>query len=121
MLDSADDTLEAYSETGVPLMDVAIHAGVIRDRTLAGRKRSLLVGNRKLVYLPRPEGVHYELYDLEADPGETHDLWETEPAPELRRRLDAWVARDLEAHGGIREEALSEAEAARLRALGYLD
>ncbi len=121
VLDSDADTLEAYSETGLPLLDLAIHAGVIRDRTLAGRRRSLVVGNRKLVYVPRQDGVHYELYDLEADPRETTDLWGREEAPELRRRLDAWVARDLEAHGEIPEKALSEADAARLRALGYLD
>jgi arylsulfatase A-like enzyme len=121
VLDSKGDTLEAYSETGLPLMDLAIHAGVIRDATLAGRKRSLVVGNRKLVYVPRQDGVHYELYDLESDPAEATDLWENGEAPELRRRLDAWVARDLEAHGAVPAKALSEEEAARLRALGYLD
>ena len=42
-----------------------------------------------------------ELFDLEADPREQHNLVDREPeqARELKQRLDAWVARRLEATG----------------------
>ncbi len=74
------------------------------------------------------------LYDLEADPGQTRDLAAERPdlAAQLRRALLAWyeenerVARrlereSLEAGQDAGVPAPSEEEAARLRALGYVE
>jgi arylsulfatase A-like enzyme len=117
--------LEAFSETGFPIMDDAVKAGVLLDRTIDAKKRSIVSGDLKLVYVPRAEGVGYELYDLAADPEERHDLWGSRDVSELRAKLDAWVARDLELSerraAQMRVETLSDEERDLLRTLGYLD
>jgi arylsulfatase A-like enzyme len=66
-----------------------------------------------------------ELYDLEADPGERHDLAAREPALAARYR-ERLFARLAELRGASRGEALAPAPltpelAEQLRALGYLD
>ena len=113
--------LEAYAETDLPILDEEVHAGLLRDRTLRSRKRALLSGGWKLVYVPRAHGIEYELYDLAADPGERRNLIGERDPGELRRKLDAWVAADLERSRELEERPMSEEERARLRDLGYLD
>jgi arylsulfatase A-like enzyme len=125
LIGSDEIELEAVSESGFPIMDDAVEAGVIRDRTIAGKKRALISGDLKLVYVPRAHGIDYELYDLSSDPEERHDLWGKRDVSALRAKLDAWVARDLELTGQRRDELLIEElspeEAEQLRNLGYLD
>jgi arylsulfatase A-like enzyme len=113
--------LEAYAETDLPILDEEVHAGLLLDRTIRSRKRALLSGGWKLVYVPRAHGVEYELYDLSADPGERRNLIGERDPGELRRKLDAWVAADLARSSELEARPLSEAERARLRDLGYLD
>jgi hypothetical protein len=62
----------------------------------------------------------YELYDLVADPGERNDLIRNRDASGLRRRLDAWIARDPQASDAA-VVPLAPDEAERLPALGYLE
>jgi arylsulfatase A-like enzyme len=119
----ADPTLEldAYAETGFPILDEEVHAGLLLDRTIRSRKRAILSGSWKLLYVPRAHGIDYELYDLATDPGERHDrIGERDPG-ELRRKLDAWVAADLARNAGLQDLPMSEEDRERLRNLGYLD
>jgi arylsulfatase A-like enzyme len=113
--------LEAYAETDLPLFDEEVHAGLLLDRTLRSRKRALLSGGWKLVYVPRAHGVEYELYDLAADPEERRNQIGERDSGELRRKLDAWVAADLARNRELQDAPISDAERARLRDLGYLD
>ncbi len=59
------------------------------------------------------------LFDLEADPGETRNLWNPEDptAQRLLQRLEAYRAGVIDAAG---EEPLSEEMTKKLRALGYI-
>jgi len=78
--------------------------------------RGLVWNGVKLV-----EGREAELYDLDADPGEQHDLAERDP-----ERTAAWHARleaELDAHpalGWARRLENADAERERLEALGYV-
>jgi len=92
--------------------------------------RALRWGDEKLVVRGEAAagGDRTELYDLAADPGETHDL-DDEPArvAEARRRLRDHqaslrrLAETLDARHAVAERELAADEIARLRELGYLD
>ncbi len=88
------------------------------DRTL----RALVRGSWKLV--GGSDGRN-ELYDLAADPGETHDLAGQGHGEEqaLAEQLRDWVSSLDSAQGGGGEGALhtDEQSRERLRALGYID
>ena len=65
----------------------------------------------------------FELYDLEADPGETRDLAAAEPDAEarrLRRMLYEWMNGDWITRDSTEVEAESEEMLKTLRALGYV-
>ncbi len=120
LIESEDLNVESYSETGPPLLPEAIASGIALDGSIASRRRAIVSGRWKLVFLPRPQGAVYELYDLVADPEERNDLIRSRDAAELRRKLDAWIARDPQASNAS-IEPLTPDEAERLRKLGYLD
>jgi arylsulfatase A-like enzyme len=75
----------------------AVYAELARDHIQTGSEFILMRRDRRwkiVLYLDDPRG---ELYDLEADPGELHNLWE---APALRAQRDElsatclrWLAR----------------------------
>jgi arylsulfatase A-like enzyme len=111
---------ESYSESGSPLLPEAIASGMALDASIASRRRAIVSGRWKLVYVPRRGGPVYELYDLVADPGERNDLIRSRDASGLRRRLDAWIARDPQASDAA-VVPLAPDEVERLRALGYLE
>jgi arylsulfatase A-like enzyme len=113
--------LDAYAETGFPILDEEVRAGLLLDRTIRSRKRALVSGGWKLVYVPRAHGIEYELYDLENDPGERRNLIGERDPGELRRKLDAWVAADLARSAEQGHLDMSKEERERLRSLGYLD
>jgi arylsulfatase A-like enzyme len=113
--------LDAYAETGFPILDLEVRAGLLLDRTLRSRKRALVSGSWKLLYVPRAHGVDYELYDLAADPDERRNLIGERDPGDLRRKLDAWVAADLARNRELDEMPMSDAERERLRSLGYVD
>jgi arylsulfatase A-like enzyme/Flp pilus assembly protein TadD len=78
--------------------------------------RSIRDGRYKLIDAPRRE-----LYDLEADPGETKNLWADDPpaaAGELLRELERMSSLDSEELGGAKE--LDAETARRLESLGYV-
>ena len=92
---------EAYAETLYP--ETLGWAGL----------RALRLGALKYIDAPRPE-----LYDLGADPGETHDLagLRSADADRLRRGLQALRATERAAPAVASDPATAE----RLRALGYV-
>jgi arylsulfatase A-like enzyme/Tfp pilus assembly protein PilF len=81
-----------------------------------GELRVLVDGGFKYIHGPRPE-----LYDLDADPGELHDL--IAERPDDARRLRAALERFLETHataGASAIEEIDDTTRRRLEALGYL-
>jgi choline-sulfatase len=75
--------------------------------------RSWREGRYKLIRAPRPE-----LYDVESDPGETHDLAKADPS--RAAALDSALGQALAAMGELESRRGPDQEAAeRLRALGY--
>jgi arylsulfatase A-like enzyme len=99
----------------LPLLDGA-KAGERYAYALIGTRRSVTDGRFKLVH--DLQSGRFALYDLQRDPGETHDV-QAEQRPtfaRLRQKLLGWIAHSEGANGGERgREALR-----RLRALGYL-
>ncbi len=67
-----------------------------RDTALAAKHRMLLWGDRKLVYIPTREGVRFELYAPDRDPGDLRDLAATEPErlAEMKAKLFDWLLAD---------------------------
>ena len=63
------------------------------------------------------------LFDLQADPGEQHDLAGSgmEREPLLREALDRWLELEFPGGGRPRRVQLSEEDQKRLRALGYVE
>ena len=98
-----EDDLPAYSETMYP----RYHFGW-------SELHALRSGRFKLIAAPRPE-----LYDLESDPGEQHNLYETRSA--LARGLGSELRKLQEAGSGKSVRAAIDPDAReRLAALGYV-
>ncbi len=84
--------------------------------------KTMIRGPWKLFAWPEPQ-LHYALYNLRDDPGETRDLAADEPqrVRELAELLKRQVAENQRLAAGTRAEhaEASEAEVRRLQALGY--
>jgi len=92
-------------------------------------------GSRKLLRYPDGSGgFRYELYDVDSDPAERHDLYpkQAESAADLRALLDGYEARSEARRAGIGDSSrlgapqtesvpLDPAQEEKLRALGYLE
>jgi arylsulfatase A-like enzyme len=83
----------------------------------AGTRHAIFAGSLKLI---SSTSGPTELYDLNADPGEEHNLYSSgDPrAVELSRRLESWVA--SMPHGKVRTKRLDPATRERLKSLGYV-
>jgi len=101
----------------------AHHPEEVRGRVrfdVAGRFRAVFRDRWKLVWTPfAPAEEEFALYDLEADPGETKDLYRPDhpEAAALRRELEAW----LRATDDTTETALDARDVELLRSLGYVE
>ena len=109
-----------FAESGTSFYPQLVRRRVGFD--VAGRFRAAVLGDWKLIWTPgqTPE-MEYELYDLAADPAETHDLW-TAGHPQgrvLTEQLHAWY-RDASDEKHV-ERPPSEEDLERLRSLGYLE
>ena len=86
-------------------------------------EKALVLGQWKLLaYLDEDR---YELYDLNADPTEQHDLAAEQPqrVAELTRLLEKQIEENeaLGAGVAVQEAAMTPEELERLRLLGYID
>ena len=90
------------------------------DFDIAGRFRTALLGDWKLVWTPgASEGLEFELYDVKVDPNETTNLYvPDEPSTErLKALLRQWRGNS----DTQQSRRMSEADRERLRSLGYLE
>ncbi|MCG8460856.1 MAG: sulfatase-like hydrolase/transferase, partial [Holophagales bacterium] len=90
---------------------------------LAGYWTSIRQRNLKLIHIPMRDGSHFELYDIDADPGETENLYRPGEAgvERLRKALLAWRARLLVSKAEAEPPDVEPRELERLRALGYVN
>jgi len=104
-----------FSESGRSHFPEEVRGRVRFD--VAGRFRTVLLDDWKLIWTPggAPE---WKLFDLAADPGETHDLW-TPDHPTgrvLRKHLEDWL------RGMDQQVATPDArDLELLRSLGYIE
>src|SRR5439155_1357360 len=67
------------------------------DLVITAKHRAEWQGNLKLVYEPNRTGVRLRLYDLAADPTQTHELGPDHPAAApMKKALREWLVRDPE-------------------------
>jgi arylsulfatase len=84
----------------------------------AAAHQGLVLGTKKLMFMPSRTGVKYELFDLEADAAEAHDLFDAkDPAHQAMVEL---LAKMTAGRTTAPEAAIDVETAERLRALGYL-
>ena len=105
-----------YAESGRSRFPELVRRRVRGD--VSGRFRAVIDPPWKLIWTPGHEDAPYELFDLEADPGEERDLYHPEhpELPRLAGLLRAWST-----DGPRAEATASEADLEALRALGYIE
>ncbi len=86
---------------------------------VAGRFRTVIVGDHKLIWSPRVPETEYRLFDLSSDPNEQTDIAadHSDVVEKLRGHLDRWVA-------GAEVEPISEPDGddiEQLKAMGYIE
>lgn len=72
---------------------------------VVSKHRSLVSGNWKLIYMPTKDGVDYELYDVQSDPANEHDLAALKPdvLAAMKSKFMAGV-RKIETHAKIMDD-----------------
>ncbi len=112
----------AYAETTALLPDLlSAFFGDGRSRYAAGTENvhaMLVEDNLKIIHMPAREGAKFELFDVRADPGETHNIYsEQDPSHRaMSERLLKREQRNVQSGG----TSLDPDAVERLRALGYV-
>ena len=91
-------------------------------RGIEGNWKSVIADGWKLIQIPVPGGAEYELYDLNHDPAERYDVFDSNRARGLLMiaELESWLA-SFDGEVAIGSAPLDAQSEARLRTLGYLD
>lgn len=114
-----DDSREVFAEYLSPRVNVLQRAFPGHDWSAFDRAlRAIRTGRHKFI---QASDGRDELYDIEADPGESHNLVAQQPdvVDDLRRRLEDWVATVQRPVAG--READMQADTRRvLEGLGYI-
>jgi arylsulfatase A-like enzyme len=84
-----------------------------------GRLTMALRGQRKLIRRPIPGGATYEAYDLDEDPSEAHDRFDSNTGHPLAAGLDEWSVSSLGPASA--PHGLPRGVTRELRELGYLE
>jgi hypothetical protein len=87
--------------TGISELEPGYHEEVViqqryQNFTNAAKYRAIFSEGYKLIYMPLPEGVRYELYDQVRDPMNDHDLSRTKKdvLEKMKRRFEDFVVRE---------------------------
>jgi arylsulfatase A-like enzyme len=110
--------LWAYTESGKDF--VGVDPELFIDGP-AGKHRAVREARWKLIYIPKPGGGEFRLFDLQADPGETRNLAHEHPEEVKRLFAHLKTILDSDEDEGTRERRLTDAEKEQLRQLGYLE
>ena len=87
-----------------------------------GRFRAVTLGDWKLIWSPFfPDSEAWELYDLDADPDETRNLYRADhpQVARLKPHLDAWLG--VASLGAAPVPPLTHEDREALRRLGYIE
>lgn len=87
-----------------------------------GKWRAMIVGNWKIIYIPHPENDIFELYNLEKDPKEEHNLIdkEKETAEIMKKKILEYLKQQSN-EGDVDLDDLTEKSRKLLRELGYIE
>jgi len=114
------DISPIFSEGGTALLEDAYETEKRRLKGIWGRPRSVVFGNKKLIFNPDPDGGSYQLFDIDSDPEESVNLIDSPGIDirELKEKLSLIARRDQEK---TQEAVIGADERKRLQALGYLN
>lgn len=112
--------LDAYSETGLALLSEAYEAKKRFVEGMRGRLRSLVRGNKKIIYIPKETEIEFEWYDLYQDPQETINKINQVDSAAMKKKLLDWVALD-EGNWEEKKGPIDEQTRKMLTNLGYLN
>ncbi len=114
------EPLAAYSETGQALLKAAFATKRRFLVGLRGRLRAMVINNKKLIYIPKNDGVDFELYDLAQDPDEIINLADSIDFSEMKKSLLDWIEQDQK-NWGAQERVYDEETTKMLQSLGYIN
>lgn len=117
LLKKPDKQLIAFSETGRAYSQMAFEKNKRAVKGIEGRLRSATYKNWRAIYFPTPEGIKYELYDLQKDPLQIENLYPNPKVDFLFDALNDFVSAPNQKGS---EKELTDENRKQLKSLGYL-